>query len=92
MMNTIGTFLGGADTLGFVIAALLFLRAWRQTRDTLFASFAGAFGLFALNQFLAVFVTLPGEEKSAIYLLRLAAYVLLIFAIAAKNLPSRHSR
>lgn len=92
MMRILSSFLGGADTLGFFVAALLFLRAWRQTRDSLFASFAAAFVLLALNQLLTVFVRLPEPEKSWIYLLRLAAFVLLIFAIAAKNMQARTRR
>ncbi|MGH6876482.1 MAG: DUF5985 family protein [Rhizomicrobium sp.] len=82
-------FLGGADTLGFLIGGLLFLRAWRRTHDSLFASFAAAFVLLAINQALTVFVLLPEPEKSWIYLFRLAAFVLLIFAIVAKNFQAR---
>jgi zinc transporter ZupT len=89
VIRIVSSFLGGADTLGFCVAALLFLRAWRQTKDSLFASFAAAFALLALNQLLTVFVTLPEVEKSWIYVLRLAGFVLLIIAIIAKNLQTR---
>ncbi|MGH6889202.1 MAG: DUF5985 family protein [Rhizomicrobium sp.] len=89
MIRNVGIFFAGADTLGFLVAGLLFLRAWRRTRDLLFISFAAAFALLAINQALTVFITLPEPEKSWIYLLRLAAFVLLIFAIAAKNMQAR---
>jgi hypothetical protein len=88
-MRTVAAFLAGADTLGFLVGGLLFLRAWRRTQDSLFASFAAAFALLAANQALTVFVVLPEPEKSWIYLLRLAAFVLLIFAIVSKNVQTR---
>ncbi|HEX4078469.1 MAG TPA: DUF5985 family protein [Rhizomicrobium sp.] len=89
MTRTIAVFFAGADTLGFLVASLLFLRAWRRTHDSLFGSFAAAFVLLAINQALTVFITLPEPEKSWIYLLRLAAFILLIFAIIAKNMQAR---
>ena len=88
-MRTLSIFLSGANTLGFLVAALLFLRAWARTNDGLFASFAAAFVLLAANQLLAVFVNLPDADKSWIFLLRLAAFVLIIVAIIAKNLKAR---
>ena len=43
-------FLAGAASMGFAVAALFFLRFWRDTRDSLFLSFAIAFLLLALAQ------------------------------------------
>lgn len=88
-MRTVGIFLAGADTLGFLIGALLFLRAWRRMRDSLFGTFSAAFLLLAINQALTVFVTLPEPEKSWIYLFRLVGFVLIILAIVGKNMQSR---
>ena len=34
-------FLSGAVTFGFIVAALYFLRFWKQTHDGLFLAFAG---------------------------------------------------
>ena len=81
---TIYVFLSGAVTLAFAIAALFFLRFWRKTNDSLFAAFAVAFGLLGLNQALLVLTDMSSEERSWLYLLRLAAF-LLILAIAQKN-------
>ena len=78
-------FLSGAVTFGFAMAALYFLRFWRQTRDGLFLAFAGAFLLLGLNQALLVLSNVPAEERSWLYLLRLAAFILIIIAIAWKN-------
>ncbi|HLY05964.1 MAG TPA: DUF5985 family protein [Rhizomicrobium sp.] len=90
-MRTFAQFLSGADAFGYLVAALLFLRAWARTRDPLFTSFAAAFVLMAINQVLTVFVTLPEPDKSWIYLFRLAAFVLIIMAIIVKNVQTRPS-
>jgi len=55
----------------------------------LFCIFAAAFALLAANNGLAAF--LGGDEYPAIYLLRLAAFVLIICAILRKNLAGPKS-
>jgi len=82
-------FIAGAITMGYVILGLFFLRFWFRTRDNLFITFAGAFWLLAANQALVVLSGLAREEQSWIYLLRLAAFTLIIIAIARKNLLGR---
>jgi peptidoglycan/LPS O-acetylase OafA/YrhL len=71
--------------MGFLIAGLFFLRFWRRTGDLLFAAFAAAFWLLAANQTLLVLADVPAEEKTWFYLLRLAAFGLIIAAITFKN-------
>ena len=78
-------FLSGAITLGFIIAGLFFVRFWRQTRDTLFISFAAAFWLLGIGQGLLSFTDIPVEERSWLYLLRLAAFLLILISIWRKN-------
>jgi arginine exporter protein ArgO len=51
----------------------------------LFAAFAAAFWLLATNQALLALSDLPVEERSWMYLLRLAAFIMIILAIALKN-------
>jgi hypothetical protein len=82
-------FVSGAITIGYVIAGLFFLRFWTRTRDGLFGAFACAFWLLALNQALVALAGIPREEHSWIYLLRLAAFTLIIIAIVRKNLRTR---
>jgi hypothetical protein len=86
---TLLAFLSGAVTMGFVIAALFFLRFWRNTRDGLFLAFALAFFLLGIVQGLLTLAGVPREESSLIYLIRLAAFVLIIGAVARKNLAAR---
>ena len=78
-------FLSGAITMGFVVAGLFFLRFWRRTRDTLFVAFAFAFWLLGLGQALLSFTDIPVEERSWLYLLRLAAFLLILVSIWLKN-------
>ena len=78
-------FLSGAVTLGFLLCGLHFLRFWKRSRDSLFLAFACAFWLLGLNQALLALGNIPVEERSWVYLLRLAAFVLIIAAIAVKN-------
>ena len=79
-------FASGLIAMGFLVAGLFFLRYWRQTKDGLFAAFAAAFGLLALNQTLLAFSRVPLEERSPLYLLRLAAFMVIIVAVLRKNL------
>jgi hypothetical protein len=83
--------LNGMITMGFVIAALFFLRFWRRTQDGLFATFAVAFVLLALNQILIGLSVVPREDQAVLYLLRLAAFALLIVAIVRKNFAGKSS-
>jgi len=79
----------GMITMGYLIAGLFFLRFWSRTRDDLFAAFALAFWLLALNQALTTLSGVPREEQSWIYLLRLAGFSLIIVAIVRKNLRAK---
>ena len=85
MTGDLSAFLSGAITFGFLVAGLFFARFWRRTRDGLFLAFAAAFGLLGLNQALLVLSGMPVEERSPLYLLRLAAFLLIIVAIVRKN-------
>jgi hypothetical protein len=76
----------GALGAGFLIAGLFFLKFWRRTGDGLFLAFSAAFGLMAVGNALPVLMGTPHEERSGIYLFRLAAFVLIIVAVLAKNL------
>ena len=78
-------FLSGAITAGFVIAGLFFLRFWKRTHEGLFLAFALAFWLLGLGQALLAFTNIPVEERSWLYLLRLAAFSLILCAIWLKN-------
>jgi len=84
-MNVIYAFLGGAVTFGFAVASLFFLRFWKRTRDGLFLSFAVSFLLLGLAQALVTLSDMIIEERSPLFLLRLAAFALIIVSIWRKN-------
>jgi hypothetical protein len=79
------SFLSGAVCFGFMLAGLFFLRFWVGTRDGLFLAFAIAFWLLGLNQGLIALTDMPVEERSPLYLFRLAAFALILVAIWLKN-------
>lgn len=78
-------FLAGAISMGYAIAALMFLKFWRRTREGLFLAFSAAFLLLGVNQALLTFTRVPVEERSSLYLIRLAAFMLIILAFWVKN-------
>ena len=78
-------FLSGAVAFGFIAAGLYFLRFWVRVHDPLFLWFAFAFWLLGLGQAILTLAGVPLEERSSVYLIRLAAFLLIIFAIFRKN-------
>lgn len=82
---TLYDFLSGAVTFGFLVCGLFFLRFWRRTRDELFIGFALAFVLLGISQGVLAVGNISTEERGSLYLLRLAAFVILLVAIARKN-------
>ena len=87
-MDTVFDFLSGAITMGFLVAGFFFLRFWKRTHDSLFLAFATAFWLLGLGQALLAFTDIPVEERSWLYLLRLAAFSLILVSIWRKNRPA----
>jgi hypothetical protein len=82
---TLYDFLAGAVAFGFVTCGLFFLRFWRRTRDELFLAFALAFALLGTGQAILALSNIPTEERGSIYLVRLAAFALILIAILRKN-------
>lgn len=81
----LAVFLSGAITFGVLAAALFFLRFWRDTRDSLFLAFAIAFVLFGVAQSILALSAIPDEQRSWVYLVRLAAFLLIVAAVLRKN-------
>jgi hypothetical protein len=82
---TLLDFLSGAITAGFLIAGFFFLRFWKRTRESLFLAFAAAFWLLGFAQALGALANIPVEERSWLFLLRLAAFSLILISIWGKN-------
>ena len=77
--------IGGMLAAGYLVAALFFLRYWRASRDRLFAIFAAAFAIMALQRVLLA-PSPSGEANTGLYVLRLVAFLLILYAIVDKNL------
>jgi hypothetical protein len=85
MSMTLLNFLSGAIAFGFLVCGLFFLRFWRKTRDPLFMAFALAFALLGAGQAILALANIPTEERGSVFLIRLTAFALILFAILRKN-------
>jgi hypothetical protein len=91
-MAPIDLYISGIITKGYLVAGLFFLRFWRRSADGLFLAFALAFWLLALNTGVAGLGGVSREELSYVYLLRLAAFSLIIIAIIRNNMEAARRR
>lgn len=82
-------FISGLLASGYAVAALFFLRFWRRTGDRLFAFFSASFTLLVLQRILLAWAASGDGEADWLYLLRLLAFVLILFAIVDKNRVAR---
>jgi len=84
----LGLFISGALVAGYWTAALFFLRFWRRSRDRLFAMFSAAFFLLGIQRIaLAGTLGVDGTHDAVLwpYLIRLAAFALILWSIVDKN-------
>lgn len=79
------TFLYGALSAAFAVAAMMFLRLWQRSKDRLFGFFAAAFGVLAVERILLTAVNPDYEFAPYVYVARLIASGLIIVAIVDKN-------
>ncbi len=85
----ISAYSDGFFTCTALIAALFFLRFWRRSGDGLFLSFSIAFVLMAANSLARLVFHSLNDQEPGVFLLRLAAFGVIIFAIWRKNLARR---
>jgi Fe2+ transport system protein B len=83
--ETLTVALAAATGMGCAVAGLLFLRYWKTTRDRLFAFFAASFGLMAANRLALIVAGDTQEATTFIYMVRLAAFLLIIVGVLEKN-------
>jgi hypothetical protein len=89
MSESMADLVSGATVLACLVIGLFFLRFWQETRDRLFAFFAPAFWLLAVNAYLLGITSRDSEIRHYLYLSRLAGFVLIIIAIVEKNLQGK---
>lgn len=83
----INSLLVGAFSMASGLVSLFFFRFWKNTGDRFFLLFALSFALEALSRFIVEFAHLH-DQKPHIYLIRLIAYILILWAIYDKNRSS----
>ena len=77
--------LSGILIAEYAAIALFFARFWAKSRDRLFLMFSAAFVVLA-GQRLAIALTREIlEQQAPLYLLRLAAFVVILVAIIDRN-------
>ncbi|MEO5815591.1 MAG: DUF5985 family protein [Gemmatimonadaceae bacterium] len=82
---SITLFLSGVLAGSYAIAALFFLKFWRQTRDRLFAYFSAAFMLLVVQRVVLGMAVNARVDPAVYYLVRLTAFLLILVAIVEKN-------
>lgn len=86
-------FLSGICFATFSFSALFFVKFWLATRDLFFIYFALACGLIAFERVVSLFVdgtmqvlaSSRTDASSWVYLIRLTAFLVIIFAVWKKN-------
>jgi uncharacterized membrane protein HdeD (DUF308 family) len=78
-------FLLGAVAALSIVAGVVFLRSWRQTRDRLFLFFSLAFLVEGLNRTALALSADPREGDPFFYLVRHATFELILYAIWDMN-------
>lgn len=81
----------GAIAMGYAVVGLFFLRFWRETLDRLFLIFSWAFWLLAFQRLALVLSREMIEDYTGLYLVRLFAFLLILWAIIDKNRSTRPS-
>jgi hypothetical protein len=84
-MESIEELLMGAIAMASWVAALFFLRFWRDTGDRLFAIFSASFFLLGITRIGLAMSKVPLEAQTYWYWVRLAAFLLILIAIVDKN-------
>ncbi|MDF2441755.1 MAG: hypothetical protein JWN98_2739 [Abditibacteriota bacterium] len=86
-LNGLNQTVSGAIIMGYVVAALFFLRFWKQSRDRLFGFFATSFFILAVQRTALALTTQNNEGTIYLYVVRLIAFLLILIAILDKNRP-----
>ncbi|MCE9669199.1 DUF5985 family protein [Myxococcus stipitatus] len=82
--------INGAVAMGWLACALFFLRFWKQSRERLFAFFSLSFVMLAANSVAAALMDAQDERRYYLYLARLVAFLIILYAIWDKNRAARN--
>jgi hypothetical protein len=90
-MNSV-SFLAGIAAAAFLASAIFFLKFWKVSRDRFFLHFSVACALLSLERVLLLYmlpdiqiVQRPPEAHAWVYLVRMAAFLLIMWAFIQRN-------
>ena len=89
--TSINDLISGALVMGYLVASIFFLKFYRSTKDRLFAFFAAAFGILSCQRIALALTTKTVEDTVLIYVIRLIAFLIILFAIIDKNMQAKRS-
>ena len=75
----------GAIAMACFTASMFFLRFWKSTRDRFFLFFAISFCVEGFNRVMLGVSHYSNEQEPFFYLLRLFAFLIILYAIVDKN-------
>ena len=81
--------ISGAILLGYWAIGAFFSRFWRMSGDRFFGFFAIAFWLLAAERLILIVVDVENEIRPYVYAVRLAAFLVILYAIFDKNRAPR---
>lgn len=81
----------GAIAMACFTASLFFIRFWRATRDRFFLFLAVAFFIESINRALLGLMTYSNEQEPFFYLIRLLAFLVILYGIIDKNWRARRN-
>lgn len=79
----------GALMICCLTAGFFFLKFWKKTHDKLFMLFGLSFFLLSFERLVLGYIGANNEPSSSVYLIRLTAFLLIIYAIIDKNKASQ---
>lgn len=79
----------GAIAITCFIASLFFVRFWRTTHDRFFLFFAISFAIEGCGRIMLGLSTYTNEQEPLFYLIRLFAFLIILWAIIDKNLAGK---
>jgi uncharacterized membrane protein len=79
----------GAIACASLVVALFFWRFWLSTKDRFFLWFSLSFAIEALNRITMAIRHSWNEDRPEHYLVRLASFSLIVWAVWRKNRPTK---
>lgn len=87
-----GSFLSGGIAISCLYAALFFFRFRQRTGEHLFSIFGLAFAMLFIERCVLELTDPTAETRPYIYMIRLMAFLIIIYGIVEKNLSQKQGK